>query len=276
MKKIIILLLGILLVSCTKESEITEPDTTGINEENKGENIMDLEKLDVTVNTEYNGFYVRWNEINDPSLIYKVTLEDKDGKTLAFLHERGSGITAWDLLGYGAQENDYYGTVRFKVEAFKDGSEDALISGTTQDLEVKDFFPEEKELAIEGQAIKSFSYSSSKSTMVYGMYKEGMQNFDLYVKDEANIYGSYVKKEKLKEFEKKLSDEEFKKLEALLRKGKLVRENVQDPELIIMDADSPETIQLVLDDMSYLERRWYVFEPENKQALLDLLMEISE
>ena len=72
------------------------------------------------------------------------------------------------------------------------------------------------------------------------------------------------------------SDEEFKKLEALLRKGKLVRKNVQDPELIIMDADSPETIQLVLDDMSYLERRWYVFEPENKQALLDLLMEISE
>ena len=110
--------------------------------------------------------------------------------------------------------------------------------------------------------------------MVYGMYKEGMQNFDLYVKDEANIYGSYVKKEKLKEFEKKLSDEEFKKLEALLRKGKLVRENVRDPELIIMDADSPETIQLVLDDMSYLERRWYVFEPEDKQELLDLLMEI--
>ena len=83
MKKIIILLLGILLVSCTREPEIAEPDTTGINEENKGENIMDLEKLDVTVNTEYNGFYVRWNEINDPSLIYKVTLEDKDGKTLA-------------------------------------------------------------------------------------------------------------------------------------------------------------------------------------------------
>ena len=72
------------------------------------------------------------------------------------------------------------------------------------------------------------------------------------------------------------SDEEFKKLEALLRKGKLVRENVRDPELIIMDADSPETIQLVLDDMSYLERRWYVFEPEDKQELLDLLMEISE
>ena len=43
-----------------------------------------------------------------------------------------------------------------------------------------------------------------------------------------------------------------------------------------MDADSPETIQLVLDDMSYLERRWYVFEPEDKQELLDLLMEISE
>ena len=46
MKKIIILLLGILLVSCTKESEITEPDTTGINEEDKGEKIMDLEKLE--------------------------------------------------------------------------------------------------------------------------------------------------------------------------------------------------------------------------------------
>ena len=275
MKKFIILLLGILLVSCTKKTEIIEPDMTD-NTEEKGENIMDLEKLDVTLGTEYNGLYVRWNEINDPSLIYKVTVEDKDGNDLAFMHETGHGIVGFDLLGYAAQENEYYDTVRFRVEAKQRGSDEVLLSGTSPDLEVTDFFPKETELAISDQAIGSFSYSSSKSTMVYGSYNEGMQNFDLYAKDEVKIYGSYVKDGRLKEFDKKLSDEKWKKLEALLRKGRLVRKSVDDPELIVMDGDSPETIRMVLDDMSRLETRWFVYEPEDKEALLNMLMEICK
>ena len=274
MKKFIILLLGILLVSCTKKTEIIEPDMTD-NTEEKGENIMDLEKLDVTLGTEYNGLYVRWNEINDPSLIYKVTVEDKDGNDLAFMHETGHGIVGFDLLGYAAQENEYYDTVRFRVEAKQRGSDEVLLSGTSPDLEVTDFFPKETELAIRS-AIRSFSYSSSKSTMVYGSYNEGMQNFDLYAKDEVKIYGSYVKDGRLKEFDKKLSDEKWKKLEALLRKGRLVRKSVDDPELIVMDGDSPETIRMVLDDMSRLETRWFVYEPEDKEALLNMLMEICK
>ena len=275
MKKFIILLFGILLVSCTKKTEIIEPDITD-NTEDKGESIMDLEKLDVTLSTEYDGLYVRWNEIEDPSLIYKVTVEDKDGNDLAFMHETGHGIVGFDLLGYAAQENEYYDTVRFRVEAMKRGSNEVLVSGTSPDLEVTDFFPKETELEISDQAIRSFSYSSSKSTMVYGSYKEGMQNFDLYAKDEVKIYGSYVKDGRLKEFDKKLSDEKWKKLETMLRKGRLVRKSVDDPELIVMDADSPETIRMVLDDMSRLETRWFVYEPEDKEALLNMLMEICK
>ena len=275
MKKFIILLLGILLVSCTKKTEIIEPDITD-NTEDKGESIMDLEKLDVTLSTEYDGLYVRWNEIEDPSLIYKVTVEDKDGNDLAFMHETGHGIVGFDLLGYAAQENEYYDTVRFRVEAMNRGSNEVLVSGTSPDLEVTDFFPKETELEISDQAIRSFSYSSSKSTMVYGSYKEGMQNFDLYAKDEVKIYGSYVKDGRLKEFDKKLSDEKWKKLETMLRKGRLVRKSVDDPELIVMDADSPETIRMVLDDMSRLETRWFVYEPEDKEALLNMLMEICK
>ena len=275
MKKFIILLFGILLVSCTKKTEIIEPDITD-NTEDKGESIMDLEKLDVTLSTEYDGLYVRWNEINDPSLIYKITVEDKDGNDLAFMHETGHGIVGFDLLGYAAQENEYYDTVRFRVEAKQRGSDEVLVSGTSPDLEVTDFFPKETELEISDQAIRSFSYSSSKSTMVYGSYKEGMQNFDLYAKDEVKIYGSYVKDGRLKEFDKKLSDEKWKKLETMLRKGRLVRKSVDDPELMVMDADSPETIRMVLDDMSRLETRWFVYEPEDKEALLNMLMEICK
>ena len=76
---------------------------------------MDLEKLDVTLSTEYDGLYVRWNEINDPSLIYKVTVEDKDGNDLAFMHETGHGIIGFDLLR-GMHLNDAKGVLGQRLD----------------------------------------------------------------------------------------------------------------------------------------------------------------
>ena len=270
MKRFIWILLILLLAGCVKrpEEEVT------IVPEDKGEQLMELDKLDVSLNRSFKNLYVKWNKIDEPGLIYRVTVQDGEGKDLAFAHTDYESYNAADLIAYAAQENEYYGPMSFLVEAMRRGSEEVLLSGQSESFQAGEFFPEEKEISIADKTITSFSYSARKSTMVYGMYIGELQDVNISVKDkEISCYGSYVKNGKLKEFEKKLKKEDWEEIEAFLKQGKLVRKRVNDPDLLILDADFPERKALRCEGMDRLQENWYELEVPDREGLLKLLLE---
>ena len=270
MKRIIWILLILLLAGCVKrpEEEVT------IVPEDKGEQLMELDKLDVSLDRSFKNLYVKWNKIDEPGLIYRVTVQDGEGKALASAHTDYESYNAADLIAYAAQENEYYGTVSLLVEAMQRGSEEVLLAGQSESFQAAEFFPEEKEIAVADKRVTSFSYSARKSTMVYGMYIGELQDVDIRVKDgEISCYGSYVKNGKLKEFEKKLKKEDWEEIESFLKQGKLVREKVDDPDLLILDADSPEKISLTYEGMDRLQESRYELEVPDREGLLELLLE---
>ncbi len=274
MKKITILVMMLLLVSCVSKKEEEEIITPQAEEEIT---LADLEKLTVFLNKNFSSLYVKWDEITDSDLIYKVRVLDTEGKTLAETLENYNSMNGLDLLAYGAQENEYYDAACFKVEAMKRGSEDVLLEGQSEEVMISDFFPKEKEVGLKDKKITSFSYSARRSGMVYGMYFGELQSFDLNIdEDKVSCYGSYVKGDKLKEFEKTLKKEELEKLLALIEGGKLVRRSLRDPQLIVMDEDTPERITLSYEGMEDMYSRWYEFEPADRDALLNLLLEIAK
>ncbi len=270
MKRFVWILLILLLAGCTPKPEEEVTDVP----EDKGEQLMELDKLDVSLTRSFKNLYVKWNKIDEPGLIFKVTVHDEEGKNLAYAHTDFDSYNAIDLIAYAAQENEYYGTASFLVEAMKRGSEEVLLTGESESFSAGEFFPEEQQIALEDKTITSFSYSARKSTMVYGMYIGELQDMNVRVKDgEISCYGSYVRNEKLKEFEKKLKKEDWDEIEAFLKQGKLVRRRVDDPDLLVLDADSPERITLSFEGMDRMQENWYELEVPDREGLLKLLLE---
>jgi len=225
----------------------------------------------------HDGDTIVFDAIDDDFVRARLTLLDKDGNVLAQKHENYTSMNGLDLLAYGAQENEYYDAACFKAEAMRPQSEEVLLEGRSEEIIIRDFFPEEKVIDLKDKTLTSFSYSARKAGMTYGTYFGELQGFDLYVKDDAaSCYGSYVKNGKLKEFEKILSKEQFEKLCALIKEGRLERRSLRDPELIVMDEDIPERIRAGFEDMEKMLSQWYEFIPADKEALLNLLLEIAK
>lgn len=274
MRKIgILLAMALLLAGCTADRE----EETPVPIEEEGISLTDLDKLTVVLQKGRTSLYVKWDEIKDEDLIYRVSLLDKDGNVLAQKQENYTSMNGLPLLAYGAQENEYYDAACFKAEAMRPSNEEVVLEGKSEEIAIRDFFPEEKQVEVKDKTLSSFSYSSRKAGMTYGTYFGELQGFDLYVRDdEISCYGSYVKNGKLKEFEKTLSKGQFEKLCGLIREGRLERRSLRDPDLIVMDEDIPEKMEAGFEEMEKMLSQWYEFVPADKDALLNVLLEIAK
>ena len=229
--------------------------------------------MNVTYDTKYGGFSVRWEEVTNAS--YRIVIQkiDEDGKTedLFLTIENYPFIQGWDLIGYCAQESGYYGDLRFHVEAL-DHSGKVLEEGNGPVFKTTDYYPEEQEREIADRKIRSFSYHiGTHSSMTMEYEADSLQNCSIYNNGtEISFEAAYTIGRDLKKVSKTLQEKEWEELQELIKKGKLVKKKISDPNLMILDGGSPEGLDITTDVFDRMENRFYELglSREDKEELL--------
>lgn len=216
--------------------------------------------MNVTYDTSYGGFSVRWDDVKAAS--YRIVIQKvfPDGKSEDLLETKENYAFAkgWDLVGYCAQENDYYGDLRFHVEALDQGG-NVVQEGDGPIFPVTDFFPEEKEKEIGDRTIRSFSYHiGTHSSMTTEKEPDTLQNCFIYNNGkEITFEASYTVGRREKNVKKNLKEKDWEELLTHIRKGKLVRKQIDDPNMIVLDGGSPEMLDITMKDFDRIEERFY-------------------
>ena len=278
MKKLLLVFLG-LLAACkiTNTPAETASATPEVKESAPAETevpMTDQDRLNPVIDTTYGGFALRWN--NPDNYPVRIILQrvdpDQSVQDLYTVETNHSYLQCWDIVGYAAQKNDYYGNMRFLLQE-TDAQGKILKEEPAEVFACTDFFPEEKTKSISGQTVKYISYTCGQSSSMTAGYPAGtMSNCTVYhFRDEYTFTATYwVKDFTSKEIEKKLTEKDWNEVLQYLEGGQLIRKKISDPDFVILDGGHPESLQVNTEEMTRLEERFYDYEPEKdkKEALI--------
>ena len=219
---------------------------------------------------------IRWEKPEEGDVQYKIVMQAVSGKdggaavdrigeeTITYESYSGMKWIAWY-----AQENDYYGPMRYQVTALI--SDTAVCQGYSDIFVIKDYFPAEKVKQIDAETINGFCYSGSGESMEH--------NFIFDIREEDGKYiltADYTDAEDRHEIEKEITEEQFQELRRYAANGTVVRRTAEDPEWVKLDG-SEERFQISWNEETELEKNWYEWIPEQSEteAVKTYLKEIS-
>ena len=226
--------------------------------------------LQILMETDYGRIRLEWNETQDAQ--YRVTVQSIDEKgDIKDLYSEWFDYHACymeDRVAYLCQENGFPYRMQFYIETLID--DEVTAEGTSDPVDPREFFPEKEELLLEKDipldTITSFYWHTS------GSYMQANQSLLLYKEDDSYVLsGSYYKDEnKEVEVERKLKEKDWNEFLELIKNGKVTRKYVMDPEIVILDGGE-SGMQLQWDDMSYAQENYYVYTPEDYDAIVNWL-----
>ena len=205
-------------------------------------------------------------------VVFRVTLEDVSGNSLASYETRYHFIVATDYLNYYLQENGFIDQARFRITALLDGKQ--LATGVTDYVECRDFYPEQEELLI-GPDVNLFDVNAVffKAT---ASYREGNYSYEVHrYYDEYVLYADYYDSLGYHDIERNISEKQYQEIIDIISRGKLIRKYVMDPELEILDGGSEE-VEISWDGMSALQRNCYRLQlwPQDMVILRDTMQKM--
>lgn len=237
---------------------------------------MNTQSSVTALNVEAESMYGRMSLIIHPEdrfSQYEVNVLRADNETALYTYptEAPAIRNAGDLIAYAACQNDYYGNVILEVTAY-DSSRKKAAECRLEPVAVTDYYPAEKELLIgtdiDPQSITSVYWSGSGS--------ESSQNFlwELEKTDEGTIVftANSFSENGVINIERREDPEVFDQALEIVKKGKMIRRNPEDPEFIILDG-SEQSIHLRWDGESELQKSWYQFESPERSELIQFLKE---
>ena len=259
------ILVAVLLGACASEA----PEAVKTPETEKEDMTMNL-----AMNRTYGGLGLSWNEVPGAA-VYSICVLDDGGNALFEDLTYSPYYDARDALAYGAQENEYYGNVSFRVQATED--KDVLLEETSEAVPVTDYFPEETEISLSGREVAMFVFHEQSSTSVM----MDPQPDTLLNSSFSNLFGQYSfygnktdEEGNEVEVDRLLSEEEISTFRDYIRKGRYYRAHVEDPSVEVLDADSPRRFTLELEDEEEAVTRYFRFEPADSEKLISWIKTI--
>ncbi|MBR2669648.1 MAG: hypothetical protein IKE36_07655 [Solobacterium sp.] len=283
MKKIFLVFLCLLTACKTTPAPAESPSASPeVNDSEPTETevtMTEQNRLNPVIDTTYGGFALRWNNPDHypTRIILQKVNSDQTAKDLYTAETNHNYQQCWDIVGWAAQENDYYGDMRFLVQE-TDAQGKILKEEPTEVFACTDFFPEEKTKSISGQTVKYISYTAGQSSSMVAGYPAGtMSNCTVYhFRDEYTFSATYWKDNfTSKEIEKNLTEKDWNEVLQYLEGGQLIRKKIHDPDFIVLDGGHPESLQVHTEEMTRLDERFYEYElvKDKKEALLQWMTE---
>ena len=234
-------------------------------------NKENMKTLDVTINTDYGFPNLSWTALEEKDVEYQISLY---GGTQKFctVTQNETAFHGKDYVAYYAQENDYYGDMKFEVSAYSDKRE--IAHGESEVFAAEEFFPKETELAVSEfmlDGLESFSYTGS------GDSAEMNFSYSLILEeDQLLISADYYDEENERiQVDKEAAKALLEELKPYLRNGILKRRYVMDPEIHMLDG-SESSFDMRWKDMTRNERTWYRFVPEDQDELIRWLRSVCK
>ncbi len=243
----------------------------------KPEGDPDVEEVQVNFekDEEFGRLILSWEMPGDE--FAEIQTAKPDG-TVLYSYQTTSGYeNVRDVLAYACQENDYYGPAVFILNVRSRDTEKLTRRYVSEEVNASEWFPEAREVSVDGRALQEFSWNRESQTMYVESLQDTLSNFSVYIfDDQADFYAVWYDSEGTQQnTETSLEGESLQVLESLIAGGKLVRAAVEDPDMQALDAPTPERMTAVYEGADMLERNWYEYEmsPEAKQKLIDAVLE---
>lgn len=274
MKKLLVLMAAAMTICGCRREDPSSVSADSVPEiENGGQETDVEEELKAVLDDSYH-LCVRWNPGRDVERsVVTAQIPEGDGYRdvyETFTYEDYTDVL--DVMRYYAQENEYFGEMRFMVQTFdKDGN--LLAETVVGPADIHDYFPELKSFSPAGREIKMFTYSRGGSSSVVEDLKDVLDSFTFIrhsLDGDYVMYAEYYKSSgKKKSIEKKLDEKKWSELVDLAQKGMMERIVIDDPDMMVLDADFPTVYDLEFQDQTDLEDKCYRFRPDSEQELLD-------
>ena len=224
----------------------------------------ELKPLKIETDTAAHSPYIRWEKPEEGDMEYEIVMQAVSGKDAGAAVDRiGEETISYESysgmkwIAWYAQENDYYGPMRYQVTAVADGT--AVCQGYSDIFLIGDYFPAEKEKQIDAETINGFCYSGSGESMEHNFL------FDIREEDGKYILNAdYTDEEDRHEIEKEITEAEFQELRRFAASGTIVRRRAEDPEWVMLDG-SEERFQVYWNGETEIEKNWYEWVPEESQ-----------
>ncbi len=202
-----------------------------------GEN-REMVDLNVELDRSYGRCRVRWEEPAgyEGRLDYRVILlavsEDGSESPKTVEHSASPFFQADDYIAYICQEEGFPFLMRIRVEGSLDGEKAA--EGVSEKFDPRDVFPEKEVLEfgtdIPMETVRSVSLFSS------GMAAE--DNWDITVSHFGDEYTLYYSGASVRDSERRLKEKDWEQLMSILKKGNMIRKQVMDPSIEVLDGGS--------------------------------------
>lgn len=273
MKKYFTVFLCLVLTGCAQPAPAENP----LQETEPDMNISD--SMNIILSREYGNFMVKWTSPSggNSDLVFDVEVlaEDPDYEPECPVKIRtyASYADALSMVGYFVQENNYDGSLYFRITAYQDS--EAVLSEDSEMFASSSVIPDKKELVIgtdlKTDGIYSFSYSGN------GDSAELNFSYGVNVDDDRIIYTAdfHVLKGKDHSIEKEISADEWNALLTEISKGSMRLKHFMDPDLIMLDG-SRQWFTLLFADMDPAWERLYEYVPEDREKLIGILHGLAE
>ena len=235
-----------------------------------------VRELNIQLERENDQPRIIWQKLPGEAVRYDVTLSTVSGSdagktgTMVFHTETaGDSFNGTDAVAWYAQENEYYGPMKYTVAAYE--GETAAARGESETFMAGEFFPAEKEIALDAiklDSIEQFSYNGT------GDASDLIFTFDFRKTEEGIMaIADYSDAEGHHEYDGMADAAFFNGLRPWIERGSLQRRHVREPDLVVLDETS-EWFTLTYEGENSLQKMWYEFVPNDeadKEAIIRYL-----
>lgn len=258
----------VLRLFCGCTASVSESDESYVPPEQDME-----ENFEFIKDAQYGRLSLRWN-VPGTDCISEIAVVKADGEVLYTYQTYDTYADAGNLLGYACQENNWYKDAAFTVTVRDRSTENILAEYHTEAFPVTEWFPEAETIDVADRSLKTFSWNRQTQTSYIEKLNDVLHNFSLYIYDDkpakfnAVYYNSAGKQI---DITREMNEADLNTLLGYIRGGQLERKSIPDPELVLLDAPTPERMDAVFDGADILEKNWYSYiMPTNaKQELLE-------
>lgn len=227
----------------------------GCNAEKK-----EIKEMNVELETGYYQPLCKWEALQEEVDTYRITLQKVEGdkvEGIATTETQYQPMGLGDQFFYYAQENNYYGPMRFKVEALQ--KEKVIAQGVSDSFAVTDYYPQEEEISVPWDLLTSFSYSGSGSSM------EHLFDYSIRKEDGKFVYSGTDYSLEESEFLTEITETQWEKLKNILKLGHYVRKHYSDPEIEMLDG-SEQHMRLEWKNQTTIQQDMYEFVLEDDKV----------
>ncbi len=272
MKKILILITGILLAGCSAPAE------TGDVKGNENNTMTAPGQLHIEYDNAYGGHALRWQSPdNGETYTYTAELLAEDEAyqprcpvKIAF---SGHYLDILPLVGWYVQENEYEGNLFFRLTA--EGSNGSTVQEDSPVFASADIIPSQKELQfgedIAPEDIQAFSWNGSGDS-VEALFSYGITGYDGEYSYSAHYHDSNGKEHNI---DRKITKDEWQAVIDEVCTGHMQIRSFDDPDMFRLDG-SDENFSLLWRNEDVSVQNLYEFIPADQDRIIDLLKDMAK